>query len=247
MVMSKTAIVTGASRGIGLGIATRLAERGYGLTISARDPERLKDIANRLCLIGSADVTSVAGDMADPGIAARVAAAHREKFESVDALILNAGVGTAGRIDSFPMRRFDKTVAVNLRAPLALLQATLPLLRRAAADKPDNGAKVIALSSITGVHGQPDLAVYGATKAALISLVETFNAEESGAGVSATAIAPGYVDTDMAAWTHDSIPADTMIKVGDIIEIVDMLLRISAAAVVPSMVISRAGTDGWRA
>jgi len=91
------------------------------------------------------------------------------------------------------------------------------------------------------------LAVYGATKAALISLVETFNAEESGAGVSATAIAPGYVDTDMAAWTHDSIPADTMIKVGDIIEIVDMLLRISAAAVVPSMVISRAGTDGWRA
>jgi NAD(P)-dependent dehydrogenase (short-subunit alcohol dehydrogenase family) len=98
--------------------------------------------------------SSVAGDMADPGIATRVAAAHREKFESVDALILNAGIGTAGKIDSFPMRRSDKTVAAHLRAPLALLQATLPLLRRAAADKPDNGAKVIALSSITGVHGQ---------------------------------------------------------------------------------------------
>jgi len=51
----------------------------------------------------------------------------------------------------------------------------------------------------------------------------------------------------MAAWTHDRIPADNMIKVGGIVEIVDMLLRISAAAVVPSVVISRAGTDGWRA
>jgi 3-oxoacyl-[acyl-carrier protein] reductase len=49
--------------------------------------------------------------------------------------------------------------------------------------------------------------------------VETFNAEESGVGVSATAIAPGYVDTDMAPWTHDSIPADTMIKLGDIVEL----------------------------
>ena len=70
------------------------------------------------------------------------------------------------------------------------------------------GARVIALASITGVYAEPGLAVYGASKAALISLMETLNAEESANGVMATAIAPAYVATDMSAWTADTIPAN---------------------------------------
>ncbi|MDF2472217.1 MAG: oxidoreductase [Rhodococcus erythropolis] len=163
------------------------------------------------------------------------------------ALVLNAGVGTSGRVADYPMRRFDKTVAVNLRTPFALLQASLPLLRTAADADLAGGAKVIALASMAGVYAESGLAVYGATKAALISMVEALNAEESGNGVSATAIAPGYVDTDMSAWTHDRITPETMIKVDDIVELVDGLLKLSSRAVVPKVVMTRAGTNGYSA
>jgi NAD(P)-dependent dehydrogenase (short-subunit alcohol dehydrogenase family) len=97
------------------------------------------------------------------------------------------------------------------------------------------------------VYAESGLAVYGATKAALISLTETLNVEESGNGVTATAIAPAYVDTDMAAWIHDTIPPESMIEVADIVELVNTLLRLSAKAVVPKLVVGRAGTDCYRA
>ena len=174
-------------------------------------------------------------------------AAHEAAFGTMHALVLNAGVGTAGTIGEFSQRRFDKTVAVNLAAPFALVQQALPLLRKAAAADPARGAKVVALSSITGVYAERNLAAYGATKAALISLMATLSAEESGNGVSATAIAPAYVDTDMSAWIKDTIPAESMIATNDIVELVDALLRMSARAVVPSIVVSRAGASPYGA
>ncbi|MEU5841599.1 SDR family oxidoreductase [Rhodococcus sp. NPDC047139] len=242
-----SALVTGASRGIGLGIATRLAERGYAMTISARGAERLESTAEKLREAGAKEVRAVAADLADPDAATRVVDAHREAFGTMKALILNAGVGTAGPIAEFPARRFDKTVAVNLNAPFALIQAALPLLRAEAENDPAHGSKIVALSSITGVYAEAGLAAYGATKAALISLVETLNAEESGRGVSASALAPAYVDTDMSDWIKDKIPAENMIEVNDVVEIVDALLKLSSRAVVPRLVLSRAGAGLYTA
>ena len=245
--MIRTALVTGATRGIGLGIATRLAQQGHGLTINARDPERLDSVARELRAAGASDVVVAAGDLSDPEAAGNVVTAHTEHFETLDALILNAGFGSSGTIDTYPLRRLDKTLDINLRAPLTMLQQALPSLRAAAASNVDRGAKVVALSSITGLYAEAGLAVYGATKAALISLVETFNAEESGKGVTATAIAPAFVDTDMANWVHDRIPPETMIRVDDIVEMVDMLLRLSSRAVVPKIVVGRSGTTSYHA
>lgn len=241
--MTESALVTGATRGIGLGVATRLAEHGFSLTISARHTERLAEVAVQLREAGAKEVRTVAADLADPEAPARVIAGHAESFGSMKALILNAGVGTAGAIAEFPARRFGKTVAVNLNAPFALMQAALPLLRSGAAADPGGGAKVIALASIAGVYAEAGLAAYGATKAGLISLVETLNAEESGNGVTASAIAPGYVDTDMSDWIKDRIPADEMIEVSDVVELVDALLKLSSRAVLPRLVVSRAGAS----
>ncbi len=244
---TRTALITGASRGIGLGIAERLARQGYSLTITARDADRLASVAESLRGAGAPEVVVAPADMADADAVAGVLAEHAQRFGAMSALVLNAGMGTAGPVAETPMRRFDKTFAVNLRAPLQLIQGALPLLRDAAAAEPARGAKVIALSSITGVYAEAGLAVYGAAKAALVSLFATLNAEESGNGVTATTIAPAYVDTDMSAWIHDRIPPQDMLTVNDVVEMVDSLLRLSSRAVVPNIVMSRAGTDGYRA
>lgn len=237
----KSALVTGGSRGIGYGIALRMAELGYSLTITARDSTALDAVAEGLGAAGAPRVVTVAADLADRDAADRIVDAHASAFGSMDALVLNAGVGTAGSIADYPMRRFDKTLDVNFRAPFQLLQNSIPLLRLGVEANPDGGAKVIALASMAGVYSEAGLAVYGATKAAMLSLVETLNAEESGNGISGTSIAPGYVDTDMSDWTKDKIPADTMIRVGDIVELAASVLRLSSRAVVPRLVVTRAG------
>ncbi len=244
--MTRTAIITGASRGIGLAVATTLAQHGFGLTITGRDVERLESARADLEQAGSPRVVTCAGDLADEAHSAQIVSAHREAFTTADLLVLNAGVGTAGTVGDYPMRRFDKTVAVNLRSPFLLVQESLPLLRAAAEASPATGARIVAMSSITGVFAESGLAVYGLTKAALISLVETINAEESGSGVSATAFAPGYVDTDMSNWTKESIPAESMIPAEDLARMVHTLTDLSARSVIPQLIVSRAGTSGFQ-
>lgn len=242
---SRSALVTGASRGIGLGIARMLARRGHALTVGGRDGRRLDEAAAELRALGSPQVIACAGDLADPAYPGMLAAGHADAFSSLDCLVLNAGVGTAGPLVDYPLGRFDKSVAVNFRAPFVLVQAALPMLRAAAATDPGRGARVIALSSITGVYPEAGLAAYGATKAALRSLVATLNAEESGRGVSATAIAPGYVETDMSAWVTDQVPAEQMIPVADIVGLAESLVGLSGRSVIPEIVVSRAGAPGF--
>lgn len=155
--MTKTALVTGASRGIGLGIAKRLARLGYSLTVTARDPQHLASVATDLTVLGAPDVLAIAGDLSNPEHLKRLTTEHEKNHGPMSALILNAGIGTAGSIAELPINRFDKMVAVNVRAPFQLLQQSLPLLRAGAAANSDRGAKVIALASITGVFAERGL------------------------------------------------------------------------------------------
>ena len=92
----KTALISGASRGIGLGIANRLAHQGYSLTISARDAARLEVVADELRSAGATEVVTVAADMSDADGIARVLGRHEDRFETLSALILNAGVDGMG-------------------------------------------------------------------------------------------------------------------------------------------------------
>jgi 3-oxoacyl-[acyl-carrier protein] reductase len=159
---------------------------------------------------------------------------------------VNAGVGTAGPVAQFPMKRLTKSMRVNFVAPFTLIQASVPLLRRWA-EQSANGAKVVALASITGVYPEPGLAAYGATKAALLSLVETVNREEISHGITASAVAPGYVDTDMSAWVTDTIPASEMIPVADVVAVVDMLVNLSRHSSIPRVVMARSASTGYEA
>lgn len=242
----RSALVTGASRGIGLEIATQLAAEGMALTITSRNLDDLQALAPTLKAHGAPEVRCIAADMADGDALQRVIRDHADAHTDMSALIVNAGVGTAGTVARYPRERLDKTMAVNFVAPFEIIQLALPLLRTAAGRHREVGAKVVVLSSITGVYAEAGLAAYGASKAAAMALVDALNAEESAGGVTASAIAPGYVDTDMSTWIHDRIPPDTMITPNDLAILVRALLSLSSRAVVGRLVVTRAGTSGYQ-
>ena len=240
------ALITGASRGIGYAIAGALADLGWDLTICARTEEALTGAADQLRSAG-ADVLSVVADLSEPDAVDRLADGHLAASDRTDCLVLNAGMGLTGPWQDFPARRLTRMLQVNVETPYRLVQRLLPSLRETAAGSPERGARVFAISSMAGVVSQPHSSAYGASKAALISLCETLNVEESEHGICATAISPGFVDTDMTAWVRDRVDPTQMIRASDVAELVLALIRMSRWAVVPNVVMTRPGSTIWRA
>jgi 3-oxoacyl-[acyl-carrier protein] reductase len=243
----RTALVTGASRGIGHAVALRLAGEGYALTVAARDPETLERAGQRLREAGAKEVTTVVGNVGDEAGLAGIAEAHVERHDGLDVLVHAAGVGSAGAFADYPLKRVDLQWNINARSVFALTQLLLPALRTAAARQPERGAKVIALASIEGVATEPNMAAYSMSKAAVISFCESLSVAEHEFGVTATAVSPGFVDTDMAAWVEDRIATKTMIRTDDVAELIAAATRLSRYAVVPNLVITRPGPSLWRA
>ena len=241
---ARRAVVTGATRGIGRRIVEQLAATGWDLVVSARDVDALAALRDELADSHGATVVAHSADLVDEASLLDLAAVAGTG--RLDALILNGGMGAIGPFAEFPARRFDRLYTVNARSAFVLIQSLLPALRETAASSPF-GAKVVAVSSMTGLAGEALNAAYGASKAALISLCETLNTEESLAGVSATAVCPGYVATDMTANLPGAAPADQMIDADDVAEVVTAMLRLSRRSLVPQVAISRPGTAVWRA
>ena len=222
-------LVTGGSSGIGLAIARALREDGYDLTISSRRPEKVEAAAEELGAHG------IAADVSREEDCERVVGAHRERFGGLDVLVNSAGIGIGGRIEDLSTKHFDLQLAVNLRGLFLVTRLCLPLLK-------ESRGWIVNLASIAGTIPTPGLSAYGASKAAVISLTRTLNAELETEGVRAVALCPGFVDTPMAEWS--GIPADEMIQPEDCAELVRFLLRLSPHARVPQVVIER--LDGGR-
>lgn len=214
--------------------------------MSARDAAALEEVVGSL-RDSPGKVHACPADLSRTEDVARLAETQKSLSQALEVLVLCAGTGTAGPLDDYPQRRLDRQFAVNLLAPIQLVQGLLPALRTAAADSPSRGAKIVALASIAGVASERGLAVYGATKAALISLCESITVDEAETGVTATAISPGYVDTDMSAWMHDTLAPEEMISTADIAELALAVCRLSRSAAVPHIVVTRPGRQLWRA
>jgi NAD(P)-dependent dehydrogenase (short-subunit alcohol dehydrogenase family) len=234
----RAAIVTGASRGIGLAIARMLGEEGHALTLSSRRPENLDAAAGELRDAGF-EVETVAGNMAGEEDVQRVVAAHRERFGRLDVLVNSAGIGIGAPVGEIATKRLDLQLDVNLRAIVLFYREAADLLRAAGAEH--GNALVVNLASIAGKSGQGWLSVYSATKAAVIGWTQAMNKELNSEGVKSVALCPGFVDTDMTEFIREHVKPEEMIRPEDIAESVRFLLRVSPACVVPEIVFQRPG------
>ena len=221
-----SALVTGGSSGIGLAIARALREDGYVLTLVARRPEPLAEAARGL------EAFAVPANLGDPDECVRAVAAHAERHGGMNVLVNSAGIGIGGSFGEQDTKRIALQTEVNLVSTLVVTRESLPLLRA-------SRGQIVTLASIAGTVPTPGLAVYGATKAALIAWTNSLNREEADNGVRATAISPGFVATRMTEWT--GLPDEEQITTDDIVSIVRTVLSLSPMARVPNVVIERVG------
>jgi NAD(P)-dependent dehydrogenase (short-subunit alcohol dehydrogenase family) len=224
----RSALITGGSSGIGLAIARMLREEGFELTLASRTKEKIEAAAAEL------GAHAVAADVAQEADCIRVVAEHNERYGGLDVLVNSAGIGIAGTVESLQAKHVDLQLGINLRGLLLVTREAIPLLK-------ESQGWVVNLASIAGTTPTPGLTVYGATKAAVIALTRSMNAELDGDGVRAIAICPGFVDTPMAEWS--GLAGHEMIQPDDCAEVVRMCLRLSPRARIPQVVIERVGSS----
>ncbi len=203
-----------------------LREEGFAVTLASRTAEKVEAAAAEL------GAHAIAADVSKEADCARVVQEHVAREGGLDVLVNSAGIGIAGRVEDAQLKHIDRQLAINLRGLLLVTQAAIPHLRT-------TKGWIVNLASIAGTQPVPVLPVYAATKAAVISLTHTLNADLDDDGVRAIAICPGFVDTPMAEFA--GIPGEEMIQPEDCAEVVRMCLRLSPRARIPQVVIERVG------
>jgi 3-oxoacyl-[acyl-carrier protein] reductase len=210
---NKTALVTGASRGIGRATAQALAAAGAHVIVhygrAAAEADAL--VSEIRAAGGSADAAQA--DLSTPEGATTLAKQVRAIVgERLDIFVANAGISKAASIEDHTVEDFDSLFATNVRAPFFLLQQLLPIL--------GDGSNVIVTTSIaarfspgeSGLPGTPSLPVYASTKGALETLVKHWAAHLGVRGIRVNAVAPGVIETDMSNFTKSEAGRDLTLK-----------------------------------
>jgi short-subunit dehydrogenase len=188
--VSGTALVTGASSGIGTAVATELASRGYAVALVARREERLTSLAEELRSDHGVEAEVIAADLGDPEERDRLQDDLRDRGRSVEVLVNNAGFGHQADFAGSPRERMAEMVQLNCEAVVDLTSRFLtPMVER-------GRGSVINIASTAAFQPMPGSAVYGATKAFVLSFSEAIRTELRGSGVSVTAVCPGPVRTE---------------------------------------------------
>jgi NAD(P)-dependent dehydrogenase (short-subunit alcohol dehydrogenase family) len=234
----RAALVTGGSSGIGLAIARVLGQEGYGLTVSARRPDKLEEAVRGLVGEGI-DAHAVPANMTSEEDVVALARAHEERFGRLDVLVNNAGVGIGGPIAEATTKALDIQIGANLRGVYLMTRECIPMLKRAGTEH--RKALLVNVASIAGKTGQAWLAAYSATKAGVVGLSQAEHGELGREGIQVTAFCPGFVATPMTDWVEGQVPKEEMIQPEDIAEAVRFLLRTSPNCVVPEIQFIRPG------
>lgn len=199
MLKGKTAIVTGASRGIGRAIAIALAEAGADVVVNYSGSEAAaKETADRIEALGCKAAVFKA-DVANAGQVEEMVKAAIDQFGKVDILVNNAGITRDNLIMRMKEEEFDSVIATNLKGVFNCLKAvTRPMMKQ-------RSGRIINISSVVGVLGNPGQANYVAAKAGVIGLTKSAAKELASRNITVNAVAPGFIVTDMT----DKLPEET--------------------------------------
>jgi len=193
----KVAIVTGGTRGIGFAIARLLAEDGASVVVSGRDAARLEAAVKELESLG-APAMAVAADAAKREDADRLVEATRERFGRIDVLVNNAGITRDQLLVRMKDDDWDQVLDTNLRGVFLMTRAVGKVMMR------QKSGRIINIASTAGAMGNPGQVNYSAAKAGVIGLTKAAGRELAHWNILVNAVAPGLIETDMAA----SIPAE---------------------------------------
>lgn len=220
------AVITGGSRGIGLAVATELDARGWGLFLISQKAEHLAAAARRFKNVAG----SFAVDLGGGEAAARdAAAAVKRAVDSIDLLVLNAGIFLEGRLTDISEQDFRRIMALNLDSNLFVARQVLPLLRKG--ERP----RIVIIGSTAAYGAYSPAPAYGIAKWALRGFATDLRHELKADRIGVTFVAPGGTLTDM--WEKDEIPARRLLQTRDIGILVAAITELSEQAVVDEVVL----------
>ncbi|OON88273.1 3-oxoacyl-[acyl-carrier-protein] reductase [Oribacterium sp. C9] len=201
----KTAIVTGASRGIGRAVAVELAARGCNVVVDYAGNQNAAEETVKLCQEAGVQAISVCADVSDENAVNELIAKTQEHFGSIDILVNNAGITRDNLMLRMSAEDFDEVISKNLRGAFLMTKYAGKIMLK------QRSGRIVNISSIVGLHGNAGQANYSASKAGIIGLTKTTALEYASRGITANVIAPGFIDTDMTSSLPDKVK-ETMLS-----------------------------------
>jgi 3-hydroxybutyrate dehydrogenase len=198
----KTAVVTGAGRGIGAACARALAGAGARVVLGARTRESVERVAADLRTLGH-EAAATACDVTDPASVDALARFSAERFGEVTLLVNNAGIGHAAPLERLTLDDWNRVMAVNATGTFLCTKAFLPAMLK------QGWGRVVNVASVAGLSGGRYIAAYAASKHAVVGFTRCAAMEVAAAGVTVNAVCPGYVDTEMTRESLERIAAKT--------------------------------------
>ncbi len=207
LLAGKTALVTGAARGIGKALALRFAAEGANVAFTDLTiDENGKQTEDELLALG-VQAKGYASNAADFAQTEEVVKKIKEDFGSIDILVNNAGITKDGLMMRMSEAQWDAVINVNLKSAFNFIHAVLPIMMR------QRNGSIINMASVVGVHGNAGQANYAASKAGLIALAKSIAQEVGSRGIRANAIAPGFIETAMTAALPEEVRAEWTKKI----------------------------------
>lgn len=195
----KVALVTGAARGIGRGIALRFAREGAQVGVLDLHQEVCQQVADEIAAAGG-EAIALGTDIRNEGQVSRAVSQLSERFGPVNVLVNNAAVMPSGALHETAVDDFDRCLAVNLRGTYLMSRAVIPGMLA------EGRGSIIHMASVTGMLGLPGIAVYSATKGALIALARAMSTDYARQGIRVNTVSPGTIDSPML---HDFLAAQS--------------------------------------
>ena len=238
-------IVTGGSRGLGLGIAEKLVAAGYDVIAVAR--RQSDDLAARVRQIGQGREGAFVFrrfDLADISGIPDFVRDLRKEFGPVYGLVNNAALGTSGVLAMMPVARIEELVRVNMLSPVVLTRCVVRSMLAEAR------GRIVNIASILGINGYPGVSVYSATKAALIGFTRALASEVGPSGINVNAVAPGFLETEMTRDFADlrarvarRAPLRRLAAIDDVAQAVEFLLGPGARNITGAVLTVDAGSS----